>query len=56
MAVTFKAEDHKYESLDPNDRITWLSVTTFVGQFKQKFDMINVNQIYLALIQFRDKV
>jgi hypothetical protein len=40
MAVTFKAEDHKYESLDPNDRITWLSVTTFVGQFKQKFDPV----------------
>lgn len=40
MAVTFKAADHKYESLDPNDRITWMSVTTFVGQFKQKFDPI----------------
>ena len=40
MAVTFKAEDHKYESLDPNDRIEWMSVTTFVGKFKQKFDPI----------------
>lgn len=40
MSVTFTAEDHKYQSLDPDDRITWLGVTTFVGMFKQKFDPI----------------
>ena len=40
MSVIFQAENHKYQSLDPNERIDWLSVTSFVGQFKQKFDPI----------------
>ena len=40
MAVIFKAENHKYESLNPDERIDWTSVTTFVGMFKQKFDPI----------------
>lgn len=40
MTVIFKAENHKYESLDPNDRIDWISVTSFVGMFKQKFDPV----------------
>jgi hypothetical protein len=40
MSVTFTAGNHKYQSLDPNERIDWLSVTSFVGQFKQKFDPI----------------
>jgi hypothetical protein len=40
MAVTFQAENHKYQSLDPDDRIEWTSVTSFVGMFKQKFDPI----------------
>jgi hypothetical protein len=40
MSVIFQAENHKYQSLDPNERIEWLSVTSFVGQFKQKFDPI----------------
>lgn len=40
MSVIFKAENHKYESLDLTEGIEWTSVTTFVGQFKQKFDPI----------------
>lgn len=40
MSVIFKQENHKYESLDPNERITWISVTSFVGLFKQKFDPV----------------
>lgn len=40
MSVTFTAENHKYQSLDPDDQITWLGVTTFVGMFKQKFDPV----------------
>lgn len=40
MSVIFKAENHKYESLDPNERIDWVSVTKFVGQFKQPFDPV----------------
>ena len=40
MSVTFKSENHKYESLDPNERIEWTSVTTFVALFKAKFDPV----------------
>ena len=38
MSVIFRAEHHKYESLDPNDWIEWTSVTKFVSKFKQPFD------------------
>jgi hypothetical protein len=38
MSVTFKAQDHSYKSIDPNENIDWISVTTFVNQFKQSFD------------------
>jgi hypothetical protein len=40
MAVIFKPENHSYESLDPNERINWLGVTSFVGKFKQPFDPV----------------
>lgn len=40
MSITFTAENHKYQSTDPNEKIDWLSVTSFVGKFKQKFDPI----------------
>ena len=40
MSVIFKPENHKYESLDPNEKIEWLSVTKFVSQFKQPFDPV----------------
>lgn len=40
MSVIFKPENHSYESLDPNERIKWTSVTTFIGLFKQKFDPV----------------
>jgi hypothetical protein len=36
--LTFQAENHKYTSIDPNEQIDWISVTSFVGLFKQKFD------------------
>lgn len=38
MAIQFKAEDHSYTSLDPNQNIPWLSVTSFVKLFKEPFD------------------
>ncbi len=38
MSVIFKAENHKYESIDPTEAINWTSVTSFVGMFKKKFD------------------
>lgn len=40
MAVIFKPENHSYESLDPNEKINWLGVTSFVGKFKQPFDPV----------------
>lgn len=40
MAVIFRAENHSYESLDPNERIKWIGVTSFVALFKQKFDPV----------------
>jgi hypothetical protein len=38
MALQFTAEDHKYTSVDPNENIDWLSVTSFVALFKHPFD------------------
>lgn len=43
MSVIFKAQNHKYESLDPAENITWMSVTKFVGEFKPKFDPISAS-------------
>ena len=37
MAISFKEEGHLYESID-DANITWLSVTSFIGKFKPKFD------------------
>lgn len=38
MTLIFKAENHKYESIDPNEEIDWISVTKFISKFKQPFD------------------
>lgn len=40
MSVIFKQENHKYISADPSENIEWISVTSFVGRFKEKFDPI----------------
>jgi hypothetical protein len=40
MSVIFQAKDHSYKSKDPNDNISWVSVTSFVSKFKQPFDAI----------------
>lgn len=40
MSVTFQAKDHSYKSTDPNENIDWISVTSFVSLFKQKFDPV----------------
>lgn len=37
MAVKFLSENHKYESIDGSG-IDWVSVTSFVGNFKKPFD------------------
>lgn len=38
MSLIFKEEGHVYESIDPNENITWTSVTSLVGRFKPPFD------------------
>jgi hypothetical protein len=38
MSVIFKAKNHKYESIDPEEQIDWISVTSFISLFKPKFD------------------
>lgn len=43
MSVTFKPENHKYESVDPAEAIEWLSVTSFVSKFKEKFDPVSTS-------------
>jgi hypothetical protein len=38
MTLIFKSETHSYTSKDPNEQINWISVTSFVSLFKDKFD------------------
>ena len=40
MSVKFESHNHRYTSIDPTEIINWLSVTSFVGLFKQKFDPV----------------
>ena len=37
MILTFTPQQHKYNSIEP-DGISWLSVTSFISNFKQPFD------------------
>ena len=37
MGLTFTEEGHKYESTEA-EKIDWISVTSFIGMFKPKFD------------------
>lgn len=39
MEIIFNAENHTYKSIDPEEvSRSWMSVTNFVSNFKQKFD------------------
>lgn len=38
MILRFTSEDHKYTSIKKEDEKDWISVTSFIGQFKQPFD------------------
>jgi len=44
MSLTFKEEGHKYESVDPNEDIDWVSVTSLVGKFKPPFDAVAISE------------
>jgi ATP-dependent exoDNAse (exonuclease V) beta subunit len=36
--ITFTSQDHSYKSVDKQEDIKWVSVTSFIGNFKQPFD------------------
>lgn len=38
MIIRFTPQDHKYTSIKKEDEKDWISVTTFIGQFKQPFE------------------
>jgi len=38
MAIQFTASDHKYQSIDQNENIEWISVTSLISLLKKPFD------------------
>ena len=38
MSIYFNAKDHSYKSLEAEEKIDWVSVTTLVSHFKKPFD------------------
>jgi hypothetical protein len=44
MSIIFNAEEHSYKSLNPEENINWVSVTTVVSSLKQPFDAKAVAQ------------
>jgi len=38
--ITFREKGHLYESIDPSEKIDWVSVTSLVSQFKKPFDAV----------------
>lgn len=44
MILKFTPQDHKYTSLKEEDKIDWISATTFIGQFKKPFDAETISQ------------
>ena len=43
MSLLFNEKDHTYESLDGSE-IKWISVTSLISKFKNKFDSIKVSK------------
>ena len=38
MSIIFNAEDHSYKSIDAEEKINWISVTTLISKFKNSFN------------------
>jgi hypothetical protein len=38
MSLIFKEEGHKYENIDPESKIKWTGVTSFIHSFQEPFD------------------
>jgi hypothetical protein len=45
MSIIFNAEEHSYKSLNPEENINWVSVTTVVSSLKKPFDAKAVAQL-----------
>jgi hypothetical protein len=45
MSIIFNAEEHSYKSLNPEENINWVSVTTLVSHFKKPFDAKAVSKL-----------
>lgn len=42
--IKFQEEGHSYTNIDEEDDFKWVSVTSLIGQFKEKFDAIEVSE------------
>lgn len=42
--IKFKEEGHSYTNIDEGDDFQWVSVTSLIGQFKEKFDAVAVSE------------
>ena len=42
--IKFKEEGHSYTNIDEGDDFQWVSVTSLIGQFKEKFDAVEVSE------------
>ena len=42
--IKFQEEGHSYTNIDESDDFQWISVTTLLGNFKEKFDAIEVSK------------
>jgi len=44
MSIIFNAEDHSYKSIDLDENINWISVTTLISKFKNPFNAEKVSK------------
>jgi hypothetical protein len=44
MAIVFEPNTHSYTSIDPEDKTSWISVTTLLSALKQPFDAISISE------------
>ena len=42
--IKFQEEGHSYTNINEEDNFQWVSVTSLIGQFKEKFDAIEVSE------------
>jgi len=47
MSIIFNAEDHSYKSIDSDENINWISVTTLIAKFKNPFNAEKVAKKFL---------